>query len=267
MNDIAPEPRPAASLILLRDGSEGPEVLMVQRAARGPFPSLHVFPGGKVDQAGDDPAQLQAVCGNFSDGEASARLGVAQGGIRYWIACVRECFEETGILLATRRGGAPLAIDADMRQRLARWRSRLNADEASLLEMCLSEELELSLRALAYTSHWITPKIEKKRFNTRFFVACMPDRQSSEHDGRELVDTQWIPLNKVLAMSEAGAINLILPTISNLNELMDGDTAAEIVANRAQLSEIPTILPKFVKIDGEWTGLLPGDPRYHRYQD
>lgn len=240
---------------------------MVKRAARGPFPSLHVFPGGKLDETDSTDTDSTDLCEGLDDAEASVILGVAQGGIRYWLACVRECFEETGILLATEADGSKLELDDARRDRLAEYRRRLNDGESVLTQMCREEGLRLPLQNIAYSAHWITPKIEPKRFDTRFFVALMPEHQVSVHDGLELVDTRWIRLSEVLAKSDAGEINLIMPTIENLRTLMDGDTAADIVAKRSAASDIPTILPKFLKIGGEWVGLLPGDPRYDQYED
>ena len=251
--------------MLLRDGRPGPEVLMVKRAARGPFPNLYVFPGGKVDES-EQVDGLRAHCKGLDDATASYRLGLSDGGLKYWVACARECFEETGVLLARSGDGSPIGPDLAQMERLRQYRQRLNAGESQLMtDLCVGEDLHLHLGDIAYSAHWITPKIEKKRFNTRFFVAAMPGDQEPVHDGQEVVDSLWIRPEDALKAGEAGTMGLIMPTIENLKSLLGFSSAAEAVQARAAVQEIPAILPKFVKIDGVWTGLLPEDPRYEDY--
>ncbi len=88
--------RLAATVMLIRDGAQGLEVFMIQRPSKGDFPDIHVFPGGKVDVGDFSPE----ICFGLGDLEASERLDVTSGGLRYWIAVARECFEECGVLLA-----------------------------------------------------------------------------------------------------------------------------------------------------------------------
>jgi len=101
-------PRPAATLLLLRDGSLGPEAFMLQRTQSAAFlAGAHVFPGGAVDKADRDLRVLRRVAG-ITDADASRRLGQDAGGLAYWVAAIRECFEETGILIAGGEDGLPL---------------------------------------------------------------------------------------------------------------------------------------------------------------
>ena len=84
-------PRPAATVLLLRDGSLGPEAFLLQRTRSAAFlAGAHVFPGGALDKADLDPRVLRRVHG-LHDAEASARLGLDSGGLAYWVAAVREC--------------------------------------------------------------------------------------------------------------------------------------------------------------------------------
>ena len=259
-------PRPAASLMLLRDSQQGPEVLLVKRAARGPFPSLHVFPGGKLNES-EEVRSLEPLSQGLDDATASKTLNIPEGGLRYWFACARECFEETGVLLAHTANGKPLGGDGEQYHRLQEYRRRLNAGENGLMgELCRSEKLQLQLGGVVYSAHWITPKIEIKRFDTRFFVAAMPEDQTPVHDGKELVDSVWIRPQDALDASGGGDINLILPTIENLKSLCGFDSCEAVLAARSA-AQVNAILPKFVKIDGSWTGLLPSDPRYNDYDD
>lgn len=103
-------PRDAATIVLVRDGTAGLEAYMVRRAVRAAFAAgAFVFPGGTVTE-GDRHADLAALCQGRDDADASARLGVPPGGLAFWIAAMRECFEEAGMLLAVDRTGAPLAL-------------------------------------------------------------------------------------------------------------------------------------------------------------
>ena len=100
---------PAATVLVLRDSEEGMEVLMVKRSKKPPFENLYVFPGGKIDE-GDCSKDLESYCDGHNDQEASLTLGLNNGGLSYWVACIRECFEEVGILLATKTPFLSLVI-------------------------------------------------------------------------------------------------------------------------------------------------------------
>ena len=89
----------AATVILMREAEEsGFEIFIVKRSSRSSFGSLYVFPGGKLDPE-DTERDLYAYCEGMNDEEASARLGIENDGLSFWIACIRECFEETGVCL------------------------------------------------------------------------------------------------------------------------------------------------------------------------
>ena len=101
---------PAATVLVLKDSPHGMEVLMVKRSSRPPFGDLFVFPGGKIDD-GDFNKKIEDFCEDINDEEASIKLGLDSGGLAYWVACIRECFEEVGILLAKKRNGDDLDLD------------------------------------------------------------------------------------------------------------------------------------------------------------
>ena len=98
---------PAATVLLVRDCDDELEVLMVKRSKRPPFGNLYVFPGGKIDES-DKELNITNFCNGLNDEQASIKLGVNEGGLSYWVACVRECFEEVGILLAKKITGKSL---------------------------------------------------------------------------------------------------------------------------------------------------------------
>ena len=101
---------PAATVLVLKDSDVGMEVLMVKRSKRPPFENLYVFPGGKIDKD-DHFDDYQKYCDVLNNEIASEKLGLDSGGLSYWIACIRECFEEVGILLAKKQSGEFLDLD------------------------------------------------------------------------------------------------------------------------------------------------------------
>jgi len=147
--------RKAASVIVLRDSAQGPEVLMLRRAERdGDIRSgVWVFPGGVLDAV---DRQLHSRCVGDDDVQASARLGLPQGGLDYSVAAVRECFEEVGLLFASGQMEAALREQASA------------VTGADFVALCERHTLRLDMSALRYHSHWLTPPGLPKRFDTRF---------------------------------------------------------------------------------------------------
>ena len=101
---------PASTVLVLRDNNNLMEVLMVKRSKKPPFENLYVFPGGKIDE-NDLLDDLESYTDGLDDKSASDLLGLKKDGLSFWIASIRECFEEVGIFLATRRSGEKLLLD------------------------------------------------------------------------------------------------------------------------------------------------------------
>ena len=236
---------------------------MVRRSPHAEFvPDAHVFPGGAVDPADRGPRAERLCCGR-SDAEASAILGVASGGLAYWVAAVRECFEEAGLLLACDESGAPADLsDPDVAERLARHRAQLNAREQAFLDICEMEGLRLSAGELAYVSHWITPEGSPRRYDTRFFAAAAPEGQTPAYDAGETVAHVWLRPAEALERHRSGEIDLILPTIRNLQAIGAFVTTAELFDAAAALRDVPAMLPRAVAGDDGPRLLVPGDPGY-----
>ena len=164
--------------MLVRDGEQGLEVCMLKRHLDSDFVGgFFVFPGGKVDE--DDRSELaRTVCAGRTDEEASEILGLESGGLSLFVAALRECFEEAGILLAYRAGATggdlyrPDGENAEAR--LARFRAEVNANRVGFLEACERAGVSLAVDRVFYFSHWITPEPAPKRYDTRFFTACVP---------------------------------------------------------------------------------------------
>ena len=257
---------PAATVLLVRDCDNVLEVLMVKRSKRPPFGNLYVFPGGKIDES-DKDLNITNFCNGLNDEQASIKLGVNEGGLSYWVACVRECFEEVGILLAIKNNGAELDLNGADKHKFDNYRRMLLENKISLFEICKKENLSLNLNNIEPFSHWITPEIEIKRFDTRFFIAYIPAKQTERHDGNELTDSVWISPKKALDRSLNGEMPMIMPTISNLQQCLEFDSGQKLLEYQSKLTndDIPSILPKFFKNEGKWVGLLPGDEDYDNY--
>ena len=214
--------KPAATVILMREAEEsGFEIFIVKRSSRSSFGSLYVFPGGKLDPE-DTERDLYACCEGMNDEEASARLGIENDGLSFWIACIRECFEETGVLLTN-----PNDSLIQEYEKLSSLRKQLNNKEISFKNICISESLRLETNNIVPCAHWITPAIEPKRFDTRFFLAKVNAKQLASHDGFELTESFWIKPKDALVKLKEGKMNMILPTISNIEQLAEFSSAFE----------------------------------------
>ena len=207
----APLPRPAATLILLRPGGAGPQVLMIQRVQSAAFlGGAYVFPGGALDSADAELRFLRRVVG-LTDAEASARLGVPEKGLAYWVAAVRESFEEAGVLLALDADHRP--VSAERAAALATNRKR------SFLDLLEKENLFIPAHQVAYYGHWITAPGRSRRFDTRFFVAQAPEGQEGSHDATEAVHHIWIRPEDALKRGEKGEIELVPATQHTLRDM------------------------------------------------
>ena len=195
-------PRPAATLILMRDGASGPEVLMLQRTQSAVFlGGAYVFPGGSLDEADADPRILKRIRGD-------ARVPPAP----YWVAAVRECFEEAGVLLG---------VDAKRAESLMHYRKRPFA------ELVENENLHIPADAMAYYGHWITAPGRPRRFDTRFFLAVAPEGQVGSNDAVETIHDVWITPREALERGARGEIELVPATQSTLSDLKQFRTARE----------------------------------------
>lgn len=252
--------RDAATVMLVRSGPAGPEVLMQRRTLKAAFVGgFYVFPGGAIDES-DRDGSLERLASGLTDAQASRRLGVATGGLASWVAAVRECFEEAGVLLADNRDGRPVRFDDPLvAARFGGHRTALHDGRISLAELCGLEGLRLALARLHYVSHWVTPTGEKRRFDTRFFVGEAPAAQTPLHDDRETIDTIWISPAEALARNERGELSMIVPTIRNLQFLASYADLAGVIAAARAVVDPPTIQPRMSRVGDDLQILLPGD--------
>ncbi|MGH8617290.1 MAG: NUDIX hydrolase [Burkholderiales bacterium] len=250
-------PRPAATVTLVRDGAEGLEVLMMRRNLQSVFvPGKYVFPGGSVDRA-DADAGVYACCTGLDDAAASQRLGVASHGLAYWIAAIRESFEEAGLLLARAEDGRT----ATQQQVLALAQHRKAVEDGTLAFDALlrGAGLRMATDALVYFSHWITPVGAPRRYDTRFFVARAPDGQEAVSDFGETIESVWVRPRDGVARFKAGDFKMMKPTIHTLRLFAAHDSADALIASLRAIEHIPTIQPRIAR-DGR--RLMPDDPGY-----
>ena len=240
--------REAATLMLVDDRPDL-HVFMLRRNPRSVFgPGAYVFPGGAVDPADSDDAITNRVIG-LDDGRASALLGLASGsgGLRVWIAALREAFEEAGILLVAPESGAAMSGDDDPIP--ADDRIRLNAGEVGLADLLAAHSLLLDANEVFLFSHWLTPEGAPRRYDTWFLVAPAPRGQEGSHDDAELVHSEWVRPSDALARYAAGEIDLIFPTLRTLRVLESFESATALLdavrdANHA-LDGAPLVVPDF----------------------
>ncbi|MBL8362331.1 MAG: MBL fold metallo-hydrolase [Rubrivivax sp.] len=236
----AADARTAASLLLLRDGDAGLEVLMLRRAERGDDPrsGAMVFPGGVLDPR---DVHAHADCIGHDDRHWSGRLGVAERGLDYLVAALRECFEEVGLLLACAPDGSALDL-APRLGALHPWRERLNRGEVGMADFCRETGLRLDLRGLAYYSHWLTPPGSPKRFDTRFFCALAPHGQVAQADLGEAMELLW--LTPAAALDPARDLKLLPVTRRTLADLARHTRAADAWQAAAVPREIRLVMPR-----------------------
>ena len=260
MNDEAAViPLPAATVAMVRDAAGGPEVLLLQRSFRAGFmPGVHVFPGGVLDE-GDASPDLHALCVGPDDSAASHALGIASGGLAYWIAAIRETFEEVGILLAYASGGDVLNLTGGVAERYRAHRRDVEQGRSALTNLTRAEGIRLATDRLIYFSHWITPVGAPRRYDTRFFLAVAPRGQTAEHDNREAIAHTWIRPEQALESYQRKEIKLRTPTLKTLERFAGYASVDALVAELRDQRNIPALLPRVGK-DGR--NLLPGEPGY-----
>jgi 8-oxo-dGTP pyrophosphatase MutT (NUDIX family) len=246
-------PREAATVALVRDAPGGMQVYLLRRVRGMAFAGgMHVFPGGSVDPA-DATAEIgwsgptaTAWAADFGTTEPLARSLVC--------AAVRETFEESGVLLA-----GPAADDLLADVSTDEWeaeRIALEGRRHSLSELLARRGLVLRSDLLRPLAHWITPEVEPKRFDTKFFLARLPQGQVTRSAGTEADQRVWVRPGDALTQE----LTMLPPTREVLTELSAYD---DVDAALAAVRTIEPVLPKLlVGAHDELVFLLPGDNGY-----
>lgn len=271
-------PVPSATVVLVRAGADGPEVLLLKRLRSSGFvPGAFVFPGGRVDAADSSADLIARTEGMTAEPEPA-----------YWMAAAREVFEETGLLLGTRADGtscaspvarnaagasnaaelsdaagasnaAELSDAAGTDGTLERWRTRLLAGDTTLIDVLQAEDIRLDFRCTAYCAHWITPVAEPRRYDTRFFLAEVPADCVARIDDREMSEFVWLTPIQALRRFEEGTLPMVFPTVRTLHELARFQSIDDALEHY-RTTTIQPIQPRLVRRDGGY-GIVVDDPK------
>src|SRR4030081_2006788 len=237
-------PRPASTILLLRDAAakKEVEVFMMVRHYEIDFNSgALVFPGGSVDK-GDQ--EIIARPELYSGGE-----GLDARAFSFRIAAIRETFEESGILLARPRGSKAL-VDAKRASEIeAANRTALCESKTTFLKVLTDNGMLLALDLLVPYAHWITPEKMPKRFDTWFFLAAAPPEQVGAHDGKESTDSIWVSPREALQGGESGRFKLPFPTTRNLIRL-GKQQSVKAALDHGRGKPIVTVMPVMTKLNG-----------------
>jgi 8-oxo-dGTP pyrophosphatase MutT (NUDIX family) len=254
----AAEPRQAATVLLLRDGTAGLEVYLLRRTRGMPFAGgMTAYPGGGVDPrdgdtdltwAGPSPADWATA---FGCDERIARELVC--------AAVRETFEEAGVLLAGPVADGEAGIVPDVSgEDWEEQRQALLRRELSLAELLAARGLALRSDLLRPFAHWITPPVEPRRYDTKFFAAALPAGQEARDVSTEADEASWLRPETALAQMRAGTRPMMPPTIHTLSQVQPfADVAAALAGSPPE--PLHPISPTFEETpDGRWAVLPDG---------
>lgn len=249
-------PRDSATLVLLRDGTQGLEVFMVQRHADASvLGGAYVFPGGKLDEADtllDADTYLDATEATLHATlqEPYTLPALAKG---LYVAALRETFEESGVLIGS-------AAQSGWEQRALHARG----DGLPFATLLAAHGIRLATRALVPWSRWVTPQmpsVSQRRFDTRFFVARVPTQQHAHHDEVETTHSQWIRPADALHRYGSHRMEMAPPQLMTLAHLGRFGSVDAVLAE-ARRRTPPYILPHGFDENGVRTICYPGDPQH-----
>jgi len=262
-------PRPAATILLLRQEGAQVEVLMVRRHANLSFMAgMWVFPGGSLHPSDMSEAALQlldvaAVTRRISMVDLRGEPLPAKQVCGLVFAACRETFEETGELLATHRNGSPPSTT--LLERVQPLRAASNENAALFVQLLQQNELRPDLDSLAYWAHWITPSSAPKRFDTRFFIVRAPRAHLASADTGETVESVWMTPHDLLQAAQRREMPISHPTQCNLHDLQVtlaryGSLDALLAGEASR--QVAPILPKMFREESRMTIVMPWDAAY-----
>jgi 8-oxo-dGTP pyrophosphatase MutT (NUDIX family) len=233
----------AATLVLLRDSGAGLEVLLLRRSEQAGFvPGGFVFPGGLVDRS---DARAAVHVRGLSAAGAAARLGLVADdppAIAYFVAAVRETFEESGLLVGIRADDAGEALTTSGDE-VSAVRAELLEGRTDFADALTRLRAYVAADELEYFAHWITPELAPRRYDTRFFAARADRNAEPVLDAREMTEARWTTPAAALRALESGALEMILPTIATLEHLAsfsDAGSALAAMRNAVVATNLPS---------------------------
>ncbi len=239
-------PVQSASLIVVRDGAHGIEVLLLKRNPHLSFAADSlVFPGGSLDE------------GDRLIASAMRNDGTNLDLLDYRVAAMRESFEEANILHAERHG--VLLSQADLRG-FKRCRQYLLEGRLFFEDFLRTKQIHLKIDSLRHMAHWVTPEKLKKRFSTQFFLAVQPSNQNGEPDGGEMLDARWY-LAKGIEESLDENNRMMLPTRLNCQFIGEFDTVATLL-EAVRRREVVSVMPQIQRRGDERWFVIPPEAGY-----
>ena len=238
---------------------------MLERHAKSEFlPDLYVFPGGRVDPGDHDLADR---VGGITPAEARERAHTvdAEHALGFYVAAIRETFEEAGVLLARRRGERDI-VGGDLVAEISQHQLTMQSGELPFREIIEDNDLELAADHLSIHGHWITPPVVPHRFDTLFFLAAAPRDHAAVHDGVESSSHVWIRPEDALEQARDRRRQMIFPQIANLETLTGFDDVEQALAGSRGRPVVP-ITPEIAG-DGDGRKLvIPKDAGYAVTED
>jgi len=222
------KPRQASTVILLRETEvQGFEVFLTRRPEGMPFlGGMYCFPGGAVTRDDCSPRMLERCCG-LTPEQARKIIGAhfsPHQAAGFWAAAVRELFEETGILLARHASGTHALTGVGCENHRA-----LLDKSLSFIRLLQRENLQCDLSSLGYLSHWQTPAQNPMRFDTRFFVAALPENQAPLETSAEVTHSIWLSPEQAMLRHSGGGLPMIFPTFASLRTLADFESVRSVM--------------------------------------
>ena len=258
----SPKISPAATVILTRERAGKLQVYLLKRSPKSGFMAgNYVFPGGTVDQEDQQYDRFHKHC-DLAPAEISARFGPdlsREHALAYCVAAVRETLEEAGIFLAHPNDAA----DADL-ERICHLRLAVDLEKDWFVNLVEKERWCLALSTLFRWSHWITPALMRRRFDTRFYLAEIPAGQCCRPDARETVAGVWLSPMEGLTGNMSGEIPLSPPTLVTLHELAKYRTLTDLRIAAANRPWGPSVQPRLVPLAEGAVIVEPWDPMYRQ---
>ena len=259
-HDNIPKSAPAATVILTREYAGNLQVYLLKRSPKSGFMAGNfVFPGGTLERD-DQHSDLFHKCCDLTQNEIATRFGPDLSddqALAYCIAAVRETLEEAGIFIAHK-----YEATADDLERIRRLRLTDNLKKDWFVKLVNEEGWRLALSRLSRWSHWITPVLMKRRFDTRFFLTELPAGQVCRPDDRETVKGLWLTPKEALVGNMSGEIPLSPPTLVTLHELLKFRTLTALKIEAESREWGLPIRPRLIPLSVGAVIVEPWDPSY-----